>query len=144
MLHSSSYFFIISLLSLVGTCVKYLFLLISSKYQFTLLIIRYKEFILLIFKYFQYLIVTCQLWWITIFLYDVSSILILFGSKIFILTTSSRKKALCMVFYIYIFEFITHFQFKLSIWNSFNLLFVTWIIINVVVLLDILSNNSKY
>ena len=46
------------LLSLLGTSVKYLFPLISSKYLFTLLKTTYKLFTVLIFTYFEYLIVT--------------------------------------------------------------------------------------
>ena len=46
------------LFSLLGTSVKYFFPLISSKYLFTLLKIRYKGFTVLIFTYFEYLIVT--------------------------------------------------------------------------------------
>ena len=48
--YSSSYFFTISLLSLVGTSAKYLFPLISSKYPFILLLISHKGFTLLIFE----------------------------------------------------------------------------------------------
>ena len=58
LLHSSSYLLIFPLHSLVETSFKYLFLLISSKYRFTLLIITYKGFTLLIFTYFESLIVT--------------------------------------------------------------------------------------
>ena len=51
-------FYIFSLFSLVGTSVKCLFPLISSKYLLTLQILRYKGFTLLIFMYFESLIVT--------------------------------------------------------------------------------------
>ena len=56
LLHSSSYFLIFSLLSLVATSARYLGLLISSKYPFALLKIKYKGFTLLIFTYFESLI----------------------------------------------------------------------------------------
>ena len=46
------------MLSLVGSSVKYLFLLISSKHPFTVLIIRYKGCTVLSFIYFESLIVT--------------------------------------------------------------------------------------
>ena len=58
-----------------------------------------------------------------IFLYGFSSILILPGSKSFILIISS-KKLVREDFYLYIFN--THFQFILSIQNLLNLLFVLW------------------
>ena len=54
----SYFYFLFFLLSLVGTSIKYLFPLISSKYPFTSLKIRYEGFTLLIFVYFEYLIVT--------------------------------------------------------------------------------------
>ena len=46
LIKSSSYFIFFSLLSLVGTNVKYLFSLIFSKYSFTYLKIKYKGFTL--------------------------------------------------------------------------------------------------
>ena len=52
--HSTSYFFIFSLLPLVGNSIKDLFPLISLEYLFTLLIMIYKGFTLLILTYFAY------------------------------------------------------------------------------------------
>ena len=57
-LHHSSYFFRNYLLSSVGTSIKYLFQLLSSKYPFILLIIRQNGFVLLVFMLFGSLIVT--------------------------------------------------------------------------------------
>ena len=74
------------LLSLEGTSIKYLFLLISSKYPYTLLKIKYKGFTLLVFTYLESFFVTYP-----ISLYDFSSILTLFGSKLFILIISSKQ-----------------------------------------------------
>ena len=52
--HSTSYFFIFSLLPLVGNSINDLFQLISLEYLFTLLIMIYKGFTLLILTYFAY------------------------------------------------------------------------------------------
>ena len=49
LIHSYPYFFIFSLLWLVGTSVNYLFPLISSKYPFTLLKIRFTFYVVQIF-----------------------------------------------------------------------------------------------
>ena len=49
--------------------------------------------------------------------------LILFGSK-FSISKISLKKTICFIVYVYIFNFITHFQFILLIWTSFN--FAPW------------------
>ena len=77
-------------------------------------------------------------------LYNFSSTLILFGSKNFYID-NIIEKVVCVVFYIYKIDFITHF------YNAFikiKLLLIHYLCremkINVFVLLDILSNNSKY
>ena len=101
-------FLIFSLLSLVGTSVKYLFPLVSSKYPFIFLRIRYKEFSLLVFMYSQSLIVTYTVHK-DIILHDFLYILILFESNFFYID-NTIKKVVCMVFYIYMFDFITHFN----------------------------------
>ena len=78
-----------------------------------------------------------------IFLYKFLFILILLGSKFFVLIIS-LKKVVYAGFYIYIFDFITHFQntfinIKLLIIHYFSSEMI------ITVLLDILSNNnSKY
>ena len=91
LLRSSLYFFVFSLLSLIGTSVKYLFSLISLKHPFILPMRRYKGFTLLIFTYFESLIVTYSMKQIRIFLHQFSSILILFGSKSFIVIIPTKK-----------------------------------------------------
>ena len=96
--HSSSHFFITSFLLSVGTSVKYLIPLMFSKYSFVLPIIRYKGFTLLIFTYFNSLIIT----------YDSFDHLILLGSNS--ITLIIFEKIVCVVFYTYIFIFITHFK----------------------------------
>ena len=83
-------FLIFSLLSLVGTSVKYLFPLVSSKYPFIFLRIRSKEFSLLVFMYSQSLIVTYTVHK-DIILHDFLYILILFESNFFILIIPSKK-----------------------------------------------------
>ena len=52
------------------------------------------------------------------FLYDFSSILILFGSK-FVILIKSSKKVVCLVFYGYIFEFKTYVWFVLLLHSFF-------------------------
>ena len=100
-LHSSSNLFIISLFSLIGTSFKYLLPLISSKYYsicqkisnpFSSHIWYTKKNIFVwIFIYFNII-------WIKNFYID-----------------NIIKKVVSIVFYIYIFDFITYFWFTLSI-----------------------------
>ena len=96
-----SYFFI-SLFSLVGTSFKYLFLLIYSKYPFTLFKIRYKGFPLLSFTLCHlYNVVNIFVW---IFIYfNIIRIKKFYVDDII-------EKVVCSVFYNYIFDFITHFS----------------------------------
>ena len=77
-----------------------------------------------------------------IFLYKFLFILILLGSKFFVLIIS-LKKVVYAGFYIYIFDFITHFQ---NTFISIKLLIIHYFSSEIItVLLDILSNNnSKY
>ena len=77
---------IFSLLWLVGNSVKYLFPLISSKYPFTLLKIKHRRFYIFPIFYRHVSNVVIRM-----FLYDFSSILILFGSKLFTLIISLKK-----------------------------------------------------
>ena len=49
------------------------------------------------------------------------------------------EKVICSVFYVYIFDFITHFSFIFLVCYL-----CSEMVINVFVLLDILSNGSKY
>ena len=134
---SSSYFFIFSMLSLVGTSVKYSFPLISSIYS-----LCWKQDI----KDLHYKFLRIFFW---IFDRHISNIvnknisvwLFIHFNIIFIKTfyvDDIIEKVVCAVFYIYIYDFITHFLFIFSVFYLWNTM-----VINVFVLLDILSNNSK-
>ena len=100
-LHSSSNLFIISLFSLIGTSFKYLLPLISSKYYSICpkisnpfsshILYKKKNIFVWIFIYFNII-------WIKNFYID-----------------NIIKKVVSIVFYIYIFDFITYFWFTLSI-----------------------------
>ena len=100
-LHSSSHLFIISLFSLIGTSFKYLLPLISSKYYSICpkisnpfsshILYKKKNIFVWIFIYFNII-------WIKNFYID-----------------NIIKKVVSIVFYIYIFDFITYFWFTLSI-----------------------------
>ena len=75
-------------------------------------------------------------------MHDLSSILILFGSKKFDID-NIVKKVVCAVFYIYIFDFITHFY---NAFINIKFLLIQYLCSEMVitVLLDILSNNCIY
>ena len=57
-------------------------------------------------------------------------------------TDNIIEKVKCAVFYVYLFNFITYFQFILSTQNCVR--FVSWNGVNVCVLLDELSDNNIY
>ena len=121
LLHSSWYFLFSSLLSLVGTNVKYLVLLISWKNPFGLLKIRYKGLTLLVFTYFKSLIVTYSFnvvyenisVWLFVY-FDIFWIKIFYVDNII-------EKVVCSVFYDHIFDYITHF------YNAFIDIKLLWI-----------------
>ena len=100
MLHSSSYFFSVSLLPSVKTSVKYLLGLISPVYPFVLLIIMYWGFTLFV--------VLQSMQEIRIFLYKFSSALILFELITFYIDHLIEKviPTLFIIKFFYIIHFI--------------------------------------
>ena len=108
-------FFISSLLWLVGNSVKYSFLLIASKYPFTFLKIRYKKSThFYIFEIFEGHIsnVVSKNIFLRLFIY-----FNFIWNKIFYIDNISEK-VVCRAFYVYIFDFISHFWF-ISLINNF-------------------------
>ena len=130
------------MLSLLGTRMKFLFLLISPKYPFTFLknkvqrIYTWSFYVFWIFgrhiskivneNIFVWLFIYFNIIWIKTF--NINSII---------------EKVVCSVFYIYIFDFITHFY---NTFINMKLLLIHNLCSEMVitVLLDFLSNNSIY
>ena len=130
-LQNSSYFLLLFLLSIVGTSVKYLFPMISLKYP----LIKLRIFELHVSNAinkntFVWLFISLD--FIQIKIFNVYHVI---------------EKVVCSIFYIYIFESITHFFNFIFLALLVFLLICYWchdMEINVFVLLDILSGNSKY